>query len=162
MQALEFIRERNTLAPVKGPQHRQLKSFVGQWTIEGENGVGEAKTPVHGEETYEWLDGGFFLLHKFNRHIGARNSTGLGWISYDSKTKTYFSCTISNSGFLRIYEVEISDHQMIISGETERATIKLSPDCEVLHIYWDECRDGTNWHSLYNMKGFRQTCEFAE
>ncbi len=162
MEALDFIRERNTLAPLKGPQHRQLKAFIGHWRIEGESGFGSSRVPVMGEEVYEWLEGGFFLVNRFDRHIGATHFTGMGWISYDASTRTYLSYSISNSGFLRIYEVEISDHQMILSGETERATIKLSPDRETLYIYWDECHDGANWHSLCNLRGYLQKSNLVE
>lgn len=151
-----YLRDLDMPSPSRGPNHRQLKAFAGHWQIEGEKKKNGVTTSVHGDEIYEWLDGDFFLVNRFDHSTSSENYKGLGWIYYDVASRNYLSYSISNLGSLRVYEVEISDHQMIFSGESERATIKLSPDGQTLFIYWDHCPDGENWQSLYNLRGHLQ------
>jgi hypothetical protein len=49
-------------APTPSPQVRRLGALVGRWRSEGHI-VGDPPAPITGTDTYEWLAGGFFLVH---------------------------------------------------------------------------------------------------
>lgn len=50
------------------PALQSLMGLVGSWKIEGKNSPAapeEPETPVHGEDTYEWLPGNFYLVNRW-------------------------------------------------------------------------------------------------
>lgn len=152
------IKRINTDVPEKGPGHRFLEAFAGHWAIEGNNGPvapsakGEA---VSGYEVYEWLEGGYFLINRFDRKMGGERFTGMGWIGYDPVSRGYLSYSISNLGFLRVYEVEISDGEIKINAESERASIKVGSDTNTMSIHWEYLPEGKLWHTLCDLQGRR-------
>ena len=90
----------NTKAPTNGPAHKHLEPFAGEWKVEGHNATGAPGVDgrwVSGTESYEWLDGEFFLVNRFDRGKGAGHFKGVGWIGYDAVNGAYLSYSISNS-----------------------------------------------------------------
>jgi hypothetical protein len=75
---------------------RRLDIFVGKWHTEGLSyGSGQSKenpydSPVRwlGEETYEWLPGGFFLIRHWKGQIGNAAINGMEMIGYDARCLT--------------------------------------------------------------------------
>src|SRR5262245_59374581 len=55
------------LAP--SPEIQRLGVLVGRWRSEG-HVVGEVPVPITGTDIYEWLPGGFFLVHHVDVVIG--------------------------------------------------------------------------------------------
>ncbi len=143
----EALKNRNTAKPEEGPGHHHLNAFVGTWRVEGLN--------ITGEETYEWFEGEYFLINHFDRMVGNKRFTGMGWIGYDSSTGKYLSYSISNSGFLRIYGLEVQDGEIKCDGENERASIKLSADGNTMSILWEISEDGARWQVSCELQGHR-------
>ncbi len=50
---------------VPGPEHKRLAVFLGKWNLEGQqyDGLVGSAAKIVAVETYEWLPGGFFLVH---------------------------------------------------------------------------------------------------
>jgi hypothetical protein len=154
----KIIAQRNTITPQKGPAHDFLKEFIGRWRVEGRNspvvsgGAGEA---VRGDEIFEWFEGEFFLINRFDRVTDSGHFSGLGWIGFDVASNSYLSYSVTNSGFLRIYQVEISQGQIRYEGKHERGIVKLSHDGGTMLIQWDQSGDGKQWKSLCDLEGHR-------
>jgi hypothetical protein len=65
-----------TIAP--GPEQRRLEPLVGRWKTEGRTReMPEAPAEqIDAFDTYEWLHGGFALLHLVEARVAMRRSTG--------------------------------------------------------------------------------------
>jgi hypothetical protein len=155
----ELIKNHSTSTPEKGAEHLFLTSFTGEWKIEGESSLhpeGEPDQPVVGHEIFEWLEGEYFLLHRFERRTTHQRFTGLGWIGYDQTGRSYLSYSISNQGFLKIYQADIRDGEIQLTGEKERALFKLEGGHNSMSVLWETSPDdGKTWRMLFNLRGHR-------
>ncbi|MFN8386031.1 MAG: hypothetical protein U0V48_12530 [Anaerolineales bacterium] len=59
--------------PKPNPDMKRLERLVGTWKQSGD---------VHGETTYEWMDGGFFLLQHINFDQDGQKTTGMEVIGH--------------------------------------------------------------------------------
>lgn len=152
----ETLNAHNTLKPSRGPSHFHLDAFTGRWKSEGTNFSADGKSEnFFGEDCYEWLTGEFFLVNRFDRPAPSGAFSGMGWIGYDPVSGGYLSYSISNLGYLRIYEVEIIEGEMRFTGDHERAVLQLSPDRHELRGHWEQSQDGHTWKPLCDFNARR-------
>lgn len=59
--------------PKPNPDMKSLERLVGTWKQSGD---------VHGETTYEWMEGGFFLLQHINFDQDGQKTTGMEVIGH--------------------------------------------------------------------------------
>lgn len=77
--------------PKPGPEHRRLDVFVGKWNMEGQQydgPVGPA-AKITAVDTYEWLTGGFFLVHRCEGRVGDSEAACIEIISHDVSSQSY-------------------------------------------------------------------------
>src|SRR5438874_7669329 len=77
--------------PVPGAAHKRLDIFIGKWLNEGHT-IASADAPavkILTSDIYEWMPGGFFVLHTAYGRIGDIDVGGVEIIGYDAATKTY-------------------------------------------------------------------------
>lgn len=111
-----------TKSNVDKTPHSDLKSLdrlVGTWTVSDPSGAGA----IDGEVTYEWLDGGFFLMQQFDFVHSGQHVKGIEIIghlqpfgeepSQDIKSRIY---DLAGNTFDYVYEVE-GDTLTIWGGE---------------------------------------------
>ena len=104
--------------------HSDLKSLdrlVGTWTVSDPSGHGA----INGEVTYQWLDGGFFLMQQFDFVHSGRQIKGIEIIGHlqpfgeepskDIKSRIYDS---TGNTFDYVYEVA-GDTLTIWAGERD-------------------------------------------
>ena len=65
------------------PALRALELMVGTWDLTGRDLTTNAE--IRGQSTFEWLEGGFFLVHRFSFDYAGRVFTGVEYIGYDEK-----------------------------------------------------------------------------
>jgi len=61
-------------APTRNPGLKALENLVGTWKVSGETA---------GQLTYEWMDGGFFLIARGDTEQGGRKTKHIEIIGYD-------------------------------------------------------------------------------
>jgi len=66
-------------APKPNPDLKSLDRLVGTWKVSDPSGKGGPK----GTETYEWMEGGFFLMHRFDFDHSGRKVKGIEIIGYE-------------------------------------------------------------------------------
>jgi hypothetical protein len=74
-----------------GAGHQRLTVFVGTWNRDGlqcEGPVGPA-AKIRAVETYEWLPGEFFLVHRFEGRVGEGEAGCIEIIGYDAQSQNY-------------------------------------------------------------------------
>jgi Protein of unknown function (DUF1579) len=142
------------------PEHQLLNVFVGKWHLEGLSyGSGQSKENPYdssvrwsGEESYEWLPGGFFLVNNFNAQIGNAAINGMEIIGYDAASQTYPSQLFDNYGRIYLGQRIVRDGVWIYTVEDYRTTYVLSDDGNTMTTHWDWLSE-TDWLSLVELKG---------
>jgi Protein of unknown function (DUF1579) len=137
-----------------------LNVFVGKWHLEGLSyGSGQSQENPYdssvrwsGEETYEWLPGGFFLIGHFNGQIGDAAINGMEVTSYDAASQTYPSQIFDNYGRIHLGQRIVRDGVWTYTGTEYRTTYVLSNDGHTMTTHWDWL-SGTDWLSLVDLKG---------
>ena len=141
--------------PRIGPEHRRLDPFVGTWKVTGENAGAAPMSPntnVTGEESYEWLTGGFFLVGRWDRHFDGNRHTGTSIIRYDPSADEYSAYSVDNLGFARTYRLTEREGVWSFAGPWERATIKFSNRGNAMEIHWEKTKDGSTWEPLCDLQ----------
>ena len=143
---------KETPAPVPGL--KKLDVFVGTWHVEGEAydqevpGDPGATAKWVSDETYEWLPGGFFLVHRWDARVGAQEFTGIEVIGYDDATDTYFSQLFDNLGNRLEYSVKSEADTWIFTGLKTRATVRERIDGSTMEWNWEGKTEGQDWQPI--------------
>ena len=88
----------------KGHEYRQLSRFAGRWHTQGHMPQPGGDIPVRGTDTYEWLPGGYFLLHRVDVMVGNdKNETTeiIGWDAAANRYTMQHYDNKGNSGFMK-------------------------------------------------------------
>jgi hypothetical protein len=73
------------------PGHEPLEIFIGKWMTAGETVATEDVPAVKilASDVYEWMPGGFFILHTAHGRIGEQDVGGTEIIGFDAAAKVY-------------------------------------------------------------------------
>jgi glutathione S-transferase len=141
-----------SMAETKQPQqpepnsaHRRLAVFIGKWRAEGSSyAEGQraddplaSAVPWASEESYEWLPGGFFVLHRWDAMAGRQVFKGLEIIGHDEREGGYFTRFFDNAGNHPEYRAEVDGNVWTFSEPTTRATVT---------VFDAGNRNRFNWH----------------
>jgi hypothetical protein len=130
--------------PERGPAQEKLAIFVGDWRGKGFGGAGSEMTTV---ETYDWIDGKFFLETRFDQAVGAARHVGVGLIGHDAQAGTYRLRMADNLGYARDYVVRDEGGAVWrFLGDRERATLTFKGDR--MNVRWEHRPDGRDWAPL--------------
>jgi Protein of unknown function (DUF1579) len=141
---------------------RRLDVFVGKWPTEGLSyGLGQSKenpydSPVRwsGEESYEWLPGGFFLIRHFSAQIGHIPIIGIETIGYDAASQTYPSYTFDNYGRTHFARRAVDNGVWSYAGTEYRATYTFRHDGNAMATHWEWLSQG-DWFLLLDSEAVK-------
>ena len=125
----------NTQQQLKpNPALRSLDKLVGTWQVSGE---------AQGQITFNWMEGGFFLIQTVDLDGGAR---GTEFIGYDAESNSLKSHYFSNTGDLLeyTYRAEGQTHTVSIDmpGRKGQFVALFSDDDNTFAGRWDWTQDG--------------------
>lgn len=105
-----------------------MEMLIGQWQVEGNNAPAAPhapRTPVSGEQSYEWLPGKFFVLGRWSRRFGdgGRAHIGTSILGYDPDRDGLSTHHYDNLGYAREYAVSVRDRVWSLTGRSERMEI---------------------------------------
>lgn len=147
-------------SPVEGPgasalgqagaarsELERLEIFVGTWRTEGEivTDPSAAPLPLRATDSYEWLPGRHFLLHRVDGRLGDEEVQTLEIIGYDATVGAYFTHSYDNHGNVGLYQASLHDRAWSITGSSERFTGAFSHDGTTLAGIWERFADGEGW-----------------
>jgi hypothetical protein len=149
--------------PTPGPAQRRLEVFVGVWKTTGNILASEAEpaTSIVGTDTYEWLPGGFFLLHRVDVRMGDQEVKATEIIGHDAAAQTYRTHAFDNQGGYATYEASYRDGIWVFTGETERVTLVASDGGNTLTGNWMKKSDDATWRPWMDITLTRSTAEDA-
>lgn len=137
-----------------GPEYRHLDAFVGKWNTTGymKSSPSGPSAVITGTDTYEWLPGGFFLLHKVNVLMGDERNETFEIIGFDKQSNSYPMHFYDNKGNTGIMQASFVNGTWIFLGESMRFTGRFSENNNILSGIWEQSIDGSDWIHLMNIK----------
>ena len=141
-----------SIAP--SPEIQRLHVLVGTWKIEGEThaSVDAPAVKVTGMDTYEWLAGKFFLVHRADTQIGNEQLNTIEFIGYDPSSQTYTCHSFDNRGNSDLFQANFRDHTWTIEGKSARFTGVFAITGNTLTGKWEQSNDGLNWLPWMDVK----------
>lgn len=118
---------------------QHLEAFVGQWRTEGEVLATDSGpfARFHAKDTYEWLPGGFFLVHRWDAHLPDGESQGIEIIGYDAETRTYPMHTYDNQGNIGVMHAHVEGGTWKFLGESMRFSGEFCENGNVIKGVWE-------------------------
>ena len=142
-----------TATPVPRPDYRLLDAFIGKWNTTGNMKVCEGKPDIaiDGTDIYEWLPGGFFILHTVNVLMGTEKKVSIEVIGFDAATNSYFMHSYDNQGESGV--MQASEHQGTwkFTSDSLRFTGTFSEDRNTISGIWESSGDD-GWELLMDVK----------
>lgn len=137
------------------PGLEALRPLVGKWHTEGKQFEGPfgPASAFAAVETFEWLEGGHFLVHRMDGHFGARPAACVDiWGLNDERQ--LFCQTYYNDGKSNTWQVQASGHALTLNGSWAkgtgpalrvRYTAQVIEEGNTLEGKWEHSRDGQEW-----------------
>jgi pimeloyl-ACP methyl ester carboxylesterase len=140
--------------PEPDPALRCLDVFVGKWNTEGQLRATPSSPAIKiiGTDTYEWLTGGFFLVHRVDVRMGDEEVKSVEIIGYDDSSQTYPMHSFDNKGSYDLLQASVHDGTWIITGKSIRFTGAFSDDGNIIMGNWELLTDGSNWSPWMEVK----------
>jgi hypothetical protein len=155
-------------APTPSPEIQRLGALVGRWRSEGHI-VGDPAVPITGTDIYEWLPGGFFLLHRVDVMIGEQPVQALELIGeYDPATDAFVARAYDNLGNITLMQARVDEQGVwrfsgggdvapvaqpldAEGGGAVRSTLTISADRSGMRARWERSDDGASWQPWMDM-----------
>jgi hypothetical protein len=132
----------------------RLRPFLGAWETLGEmkNGAEGPSAKFKATDTYEWLPGGHFLLHRFDADMPDGKVQGIEVIGYSRESDSYPMHSFDSRGNASVMQARVEQERWTFVGETLRFSGRFSDDDHVFAGLW-EARSGDNssWQPLMDV-----------
>jgi Protein of unknown function (DUF1579) len=144
-----------------GSEHERLEVLVGRWRTEGWTRETPEASAVRIDalDTYEWLDGGFALLHRVDARVGDQHVQGAEIIGYDPERQAYITRYFGSDG-PSAYEAELSDEQGVLvwrmRSKADRFTGTFSADGNTITGHWESLDEDSSWQPWMDITLTRQ------
>ena len=128
-------------------KHRALGVLAGKWITQGTIRATEhaASSEMRAIDRYEWLPGGFFMLHKVDALIGGTVSQSIEVIGYDAKQACYVRRSYDNQGASDGFTARLKGRAWSIDGEKVRFRGAFDAGGSVLAGTWDQRSSEGRW-----------------
>jgi hypothetical protein len=147
--------------PPPDPELRRLEPLLGTWRAEEhtEESVLGPGVPVTSNESFQWLDGGYFLVSTYETVFGDEPAqTGVNYWGYDADAGKFRIIFFSNNGPFseegNRYQGVVADGTLTFEGPArfqygldDDGKVKLNPDGTLSVAWWlrDEKGDWRPW-----------------
>jgi hypothetical protein len=137
----------------KHPALQPLEILAGLWTVRLVF-PGSPATPVDGHVSFEWLEGGAFLLMRFPvETTGPQNSFWL--MGRDETSDTYTVPYFDTRGVSRVYQMSLANGEWQLwrhaPGFSQRYFGKFSADQNTITARWEKSTDGLQWEHDFDL-----------
>lgn len=129
---------------------QRLAALIGRWRTEGWT-IATASSPavqIDATDTYEWLPGGFALLHSVDARVGEEHVKGAEIIGWDPARDIYVTQYFGSDG-PNAYEASLRDVDgalvWAMRSTTDRFTGTFSDDGNTIDGRWEQLDDQHRW-----------------
>ena len=133
-----------------GPEQEGLGVLIGVWKTEGftRESAGRQAMRIDAVDTYEWLPGGFAVLHRVDALVGDEPVEGAEIIGYDPERSAYVTQYFGSDG-PNSYEATLQDLDgtlvWTMSSGTDRFTGTFDDSRERITGRWEQLEGGAGW-----------------
>jgi hypothetical protein len=134
-------------ASIPNPALEPLSVLVGEWNTIGTHHMVPGTT-FHGRTTFDWLEGGAFLI--MHSEIDEPEiPSGIAIFGSDDATKEFFMLYFDERGVSRKYNVSFKENTIMWWRTThefsQRMTCKVSDDRDTIVSQGVMSKDGSDW-----------------
>ena len=128
-------------------KHRGLGIFAGKWITQGTIRAteGAASAEMRAVDQYEWLPGGFFMLHKVDALIGGFVSQSIEVIGYDAAQACFVTRSYDCQGTSDGFTAHLKGSAWSIDGENVRFKGAFDARGLVLAGTWEQRSGQGRW-----------------
>jgi hypothetical protein len=130
----------------------RLNALNGNWNSSGK--ILDTSEAVNGADSYEWVAGGNFLMHRFNRSIATVKTEAVELIGCDEGAD--YICPLysfDSDGKVEVMQLAFeNDHTFRITGDLVRAVITIEADETHMEAAWEKSEDGISWTPWMEIK----------
>ncbi|MEP6572627.1 MAG: DUF1579 family protein [Gemmatimonadota bacterium] len=147
------------------PQHLRLEVFAGNWSAQGHQheGVVGPAAKISAIERFEWLPGGFFLVHHFEGRVGRDEASCIEITGYDSVSRSYPTRTYYNNGQRNDWDVREENGIWMFTGDWPtpdgsmkvRCTVEFSNSGGTRTAKWEHSTSGAAWRTFWDVTAIR-------
>jgi uncharacterized protein DUF1579 len=140
------------MSQASGAEHERLLALIGRWRTDGwtKDTPGAPAAKIDAVDTYEWLPGGFGLLHTVDAKVGDETVEGAEIIGYDPDRGSYVTQYFGSDG-PTAYEANLTQQGeglvWTMRSKTTRFTGIFSDDGSVITGHWELLHDTGEWRS---------------
>ena len=125
----------------------QLQPFIGLWKTTGEiySAAGNEPESIYGTDVYEWLPGGFFMLHRVNVLMGTKQSQSLEIIGFDEVWQVFTIHSFDDQGNETRMIARLQNGAWIFDGDNLRFNGCYNKDGPTLAGNWEQQDQAGEW-----------------
>jgi uncharacterized protein DUF1579 len=130
-----------------GPEHQRLEIFIGKWINQGHTvATADApEVPILTSDMYEWMPGGFFVLHTAYGRVGDQDVGGTEILGYDAACQQYRSYFFDSQGHVRTDVLTASGDTWTWRGEQTRCTAVFSDQGKTQTAHHERLDEQGHW-----------------
>jgi len=144
-----------------------LNVFAGKWLTNGQQHQGPVgpAAKITAVETYEWLPGECFLVHRFEGRVGDEPAVCLEVIGRDAANEDYPVHTFYHNGMSTQWRLHERDGAWYMTGQWDiggkradvRCTLVLSDDGKAMAGKWEYADPDHAWHTFWDVEARKVT-----
>lgn len=133
---------------------KKLDKFIGTWNTVGHilPTSSSARQEIRGIDSFEWLDGGYFLLHNSGLDLGDNKQHTLQVLSIDERENHFLSQYYDNNGNSGQMQVTVMDDLWIFKGESMLFKGSFSENETIFTIVAEQLNKEKVWTPFMNIK----------
>ncbi len=134
--------------PKPAPQLKKLNFLIGKWHTQGEllMGTKASTNDIRGMDTYEWVSGGFFILHRVDVLMGDERAEAIEIIGYDEVRKAYFMKSFDSQGASLTMYAELEKPGVLKFGDKKmRSVLTAAKNGKMMSAQWELSDNGKSW-----------------
>jgi len=134
-------------APEPSAEHKRLDVFIGKWINEGYTveAPGAPSVKITTSDVYEWMPGGFFVLHTAYGRIGHMDVGGTEILGYDHSTGKYFTRFYDSRGNIQDAELTVDGDTWTWKGEATGCTVVFTEHGKIQTAHHVRLNENHTW-----------------
>lgn len=127
---------------------KKLEFLIGSWHTQGEvlQDGSNASLQISGMDTYEWISGGCFILHRVDVFMGKARTEAVEIIGYDKNRQTFFMKSFDNQGEETLMYALVEKAGVLKFGDNKmKSVLSISKDGNTMHAKWEQSKNGKDW-----------------
>lgn len=142
--------EIGTRAKIPNPMLKPFQRFIGEWSTTGTHPL-VPDTTLRGRSSFEWQDGGAFLVWRSQIDGDARFPNGIAIFGSDDEAGTIFVSYFDERGISRKYDVTVEADGFIMQRSdpkfSQRMTYRMEAGGKRIVSKGEMSREGGAWEA---------------